>query len=127
MADNKIMFSINGTDYSNRVVGAEYEVQTNDEYNTWTDANGHEHRSAYRQRISGKFKMLFLSIEEYEAFIETLELNKKADLTYEIEIYDNKKCSTQEITAFIDFTPTRYRAPNWDDMMEQIEVTIKEA
>lgn len=126
MADNKTMFSINGTDYSNRVVGADYEVQTNDEYNTWIDGNGREHRSAYRPRISGKFKMLFLSIEEYEAFIETLELNKKADLSYEIEIYDNKKCSTQEITAFIDFTPTRYRAPNWADMMEQIEVTIKE-
>ena len=126
MAEN-IMFSVNGHDYSHRVVGSGYEVQKTDEYNLWTDANGHEHRSAYRQRISGKFKMLFLSIEEYEAFIETLELNKKADLTYEIEIYDNKKCSTQEITAFIDFTPTRYRAPNWDDMMEQIEVTIKEA
>jgi len=125
MAEN-IMFAINGTDYSHRVVGVGYEVQKNDEYNSWTDANGKEHHSAYRTRISGKFQMKFLSMDEYQTFISTLNLAKNSDLTYPIQVWDNKSGSSVSITAFIDFTPTRYRAPNWDDMMEQIEVTIRE-
>lgn len=123
---SNIMFAINGTDYSHRVVGVGYEVQKNDEYNSWTDANGKEHHSAYRTRISGKFQMKFLSIDEYQTFISTLNLAKNSDLTYPIQIWDNKSGSSVSITAFIDFTPSRYRAPNWDDMMEQIEVTIRE-
>ena len=123
---SNIMFAINGTDYSHRVVGVGYEVQKNDEYNSWTDANGKEHHSAYRTRISGKFQMKFLSMDEYQTFISTLNLAKNSDLTYPIQVWDNKSGSSVSITAFIDFTPTRYRAPNWDDMMEQIEVTIRE-
>lgn len=123
---SNIMFAINGTDYSHRVVGSGYEVQKNDEYNEWTDANGREHRSAYRTRVEGKFTMLFMSIDEYQTFLNTLALNKNADLTYPIQVFDNKANQTVSISAFIDFTPTRYRAPNWDDMVEQIEVTIRE-
>lgn len=123
---SNIMFAINGTDYSHRVVGVGYEVQKNDEYNSWTDANGKEHHSAYRTRISGKFQMKFLSMDEYQTFISTLNLAKNSDLTYPVQVWDNKSGSSVSIRAFIDFTPTRYRAPNWDDMMEQIEVTIRE-
>ena len=125
MAEN-IMFSVNGHDYSHRVVGSGYEVQKTDEYNLWTDANGHEHRSAYRTRVTGKFRMLFKTMDEYEGFISILDLNKNEDLTYPIKVWDNHSNTEMEITAFIEFTPTRYRAPNWDDMMEQIEVTIRE-
>lgn len=126
MADTKIMFAINGTDYSHRVVGTGYAVQKNDEYNVWTDANGKEHRSAYRTRIEGKFTMLFLDVSEYNTFEGVLLLNKNADLTYPITVYDNKTATSVNITAFIDFTPSRYRMPNWTDNMEQIEVTIRE-
>ena len=125
MSEN-IMFSINGTDYSHRVVGSGYQVQKNDEYNTWTDANGKEHHSAYRTRVEGKFNMKFLSATEFDTFMGVLALAKNNDLTYPVQVWDNKSGQTVSITAFIDFTPSRYRAPNWDDMMEQIEVTIRE-
>ena len=126
MADTKIMFSINGTDYSHRVVGSAYEVQKKDEYNLWTDANGKEHRSAYRTRIEGKFKMQFLSVAEYNTFENILTLNRRADLTYPIRVYDNKTAQEVDIIAFIDFETSRFRMPNWADNMEQIEVTIRE-
>ena len=126
MADHKIMFSINGTDYSHRVVGSGYEVQTNDEYNSWRDANGKDHDSIYRTRVEGKFNMKFLNMDEFDAFIDVLALAKNNDRTYPVQVWDNKTHHTVSITAFIDFTPSRYRAPNWDDMMEQIEVTIRE-
>lgn len=123
---SNIMFSINGTDYSHRVVGSGYQVQKNDEYNTWRDANGKDHDSIYRTRVEGKFNMKFLNITEYNTFLDVLALAKNNDRTYPVQVYDNKTHQTVSITAFIDFTPSRYRAPNWDDMMEQIEVTIRE-
>ena len=73
----KVMFKINTTDYSTRVVGSGYEVQSNDEFETWTDANGKEHRSAYRTRISGKFSMLFKDMTEFTTFQSIMDANKK--------------------------------------------------
>lgn len=126
MADGKIMFAVNGTNYSHRVVGSGYQVQKNDEYNSWTDANGKQHDSVYRTRVEGKFNMLFLNITEFNAFMDVLALAKNNDRTYSVQIYDNKSHQTVSITAFIDFTLSRYRMPNWTDNMEQIEVTIRE-
>ena len=98
----KIMFKINNTDYSTRVVGTGYEVQSNDEYETWTDANGKEHRSAYRTRITGKFKMKFLNLNEFTAFQAVMDANKNTDLTYPVTVYDNKTGIETSIRAFID-------------------------
>ena len=122
----KIMFKINNTDYSSRVVGSGYEVQSNDEYETWTDANGKEHRSAYRVRISGKFSMMFLNMDEFTAFQAVMDTNKNADLTYPVTVYDNKTGIETSILAFIDYSLTQYRGPAFDDRMEQVEVSIRE-
>lgn len=122
----KVMFKINTTDYSTRVVGAGYEVQSDDEYETWTDANGKEHRSAYRTRISGKFSMLFPTMAEFTAFQAVMDTNKNADLTYPVTVYDNKTGIETSILAFINYTLTQYRGPAFDDRMEQVEVSIRE-
>lgn len=122
----KIMFKINNTDYSTRVVGTGYEVQSNDEYETWTDANGKEHRSAYRTRITGKFKMKFLSLNEFTAFQAVMDANKNTDLTYPVTVYDNKTGIETSIRAFIDYSLSQYRGPAFDDRMEQVELSIRE-
>ena len=120
------MFKINNTDYSTRVVGTGYEVQSNDEYETWTDANGKEHRSAYRTRITGKFKMKFLNLNEFTAFQAVMDANKNTDLTYPVTVYDNKTGIETSIRAFIDYSLSQYRGPAFDDRMEQVEVSIRE-
>ena len=122
----KVMFKINATDYSHRVVGSGYEVQSNDEYETWTDANGKEHRSAYRTRISGKFSMKFKDMAEFTTFATLLAAQKHTDLTYPVTVYDNKTGTETTINAFLDYTLSQYRGPGFDDRMEQIEITIKE-
>ena len=122
----KVMFKINTTDYSHRVVGSGYEVQSNDEYETWTDANGKEHRSAYRTRISGKFSMLFKDMAEFTTFATLLAAQKRTDLTYPVTVYDNKTGTETTINAFLDYILSQYRGPGFDDRMEQIEITIKE-
>lgn len=122
----KIMFKIGLTDYSNHVVGENYSVQSNDEFETWTDANGKEHRSAYRQRISGTFELYFTDEAEYLTFQSVLETNKRADLTYPITIYDSRTGNEEDIFAFVNYNTTLYRNPAFVDRVEQIKVTIKE-
>lgn len=123
---NKIMFKVNSTDYSNRVVGAAYAVQSNEEYELWTDANGKEHRSAYRSRITGKFTMYFPTMSDFTSFQTTMNTNKNADLTYPISVFDNKSGTTKSIRAFVEYQLVQYRGPAFDDRMEQVEVSIRE-
>ena len=122
----KTMFKIGLTDYSNHVVGENYSVQSNDEFETWTDANGKEHRSAYRQRISGTFELYFTNEAEYLTFQSVLEANKRTDLTYPITIYDSRTGNEEDIFAFVTYNITLYRNPAFVDRVEQIKVTIKE-
>lgn len=120
------MFMIDTTDYSHRVVAENYKISSKPEYELWTDANGREHRSRYRSRVSGTLEMKFLSINEYQAFITLLESKQASDLTYSITVWDNRAEQEVAITAFIDFDVSRYRDPAWADMVERIEITIRE-
>lgn len=120
------MFMIDTTDYSHRVVGENYKISSKPEYELWTDANGREHRSRYRYRVSGTLEMKFLTINEYQDFVTLLESKQANDLTYPMTVYDNVKEQEVEITGFIDYDPTRYRAPAWEDMIERLEITIRE-
>lgn len=120
------MFMIDTTDYSHRVVAENYKISSKPEYELWTDANGREHRSRYRYRVSGTLEMKFLSINEYQDFVTLLESKQASDLTYPMTVYDNVKEQEVEIVGFIDYDPTRYRDPAWADMVERIEITIRE-
>lgn len=122
----KIMFKINNTDYSTRVIGENYKVQSNDEYETWTDANGLEHRSAYRTRISGTFDMYFTNETDYLSFQTVLNTNKQSDLTYPITIYDARTGTEENINSFIDYTVDLYRNPAFTDRIQNLTIKIKE-
>lgn len=122
----KIMFKVGLTDCSSHVVGENYEVQSNDEYETWTDANGKEHRSAYRTRISGTFEMFFPTMAEYTTFATLLSTSKQSDLTYSVTIYDNKTGIETDTHVFLDYSLVQYRGPAFDDRMERVKITVKE-
>lgn len=122
----KIMFKVGLTDCSRYVVGENYEVQSNDEYETWTDANGKEHRSAYRTRISGEFEMFFPTMADYTAFATLLSTSKKSDLTYAVTIYDNKTGIETDTDVFLDYNLVQYRGPAFNDRMERVKITVKE-
>lgn len=123
---NNIMFKAGEVDYSNRVVAENYKISSKPEYESWTDANGKEHRSKYRTRVGGTLEMKFLSISEYQTFIGVLNNLVSPSLTHSIQVWDNRKEQTVSIQAFIDFEPTRYKDPGNRDMVERIEITIRE-
>lgn len=121
-----IMFQVGIHDYSHRVCAENYNIGSYPEYELWTDANGKEHRSKYRTRIKGTLDMRFLTINEYQDFVTILENAVQSDLTYSITVYDNITEQEQEITAFIDYEPIRYRGADWGDMIERLTLNIRE-
>lgn len=129
MADTKIMFKVGAVDYSNKVIDG-YAVQSNPEYTAWNDANGREHRSVIRERVSGSFTLFFKTISDYDSFCLNLRNTMKNDTSNPCVVWDNYK--NQEVTSdfFISHTPSRSRGDGagdeWGDMMGKVKVTIKE-
>jgi hypothetical protein len=123
---SNVMFMVGSVDMTDNVVAQDYNIASYPEYQLWTDANGREHRSKYRDRISGTLDLYFFSIDEYDAFLTTLALYRQSDQTYSITVYDNNAAAEETITAFIDYTPTRYRGADLADQIAQLRVTIRE-
>lgn len=129
MADTKIMFKVGSVDYSDKVIDG-YAVQSDSEYTAWNDANGREHRSVIRERVSGNFTLFFKTISDYDSFCLNLRNTMKNDMSNPCVVWDNYK--NQETTAdfFVSLTPSRSRGDGsgdtWGDMIGKVKVTIKE-
>lgn len=122
-----IMFKIGDIDYSNRVLSGSYAMQSNDVYDTWTDANLKEHRSSYRTKVSGSLDMLFKTIEEYQAFLDNLKNLKTNSLTYPITALDNLSNEEISFDGYLSFSPKRRRNDLWQDMVDVVTITITES
>lgn len=128
-----IMFKVGNTDYSANVIDNNngYKVQKNPIYTEWTDANGRDHRSVYRYRTEGTFTMLFKTMEDYDAFCQTLEANVQNDSSYPLAVFDNNSGTQVTSHFYLSYTPIRHRSndrdgDDWVDYMAAISVTIKE-
>lgn len=122
----EIMFKVGNTDYSQNVIAENYSVKSHDLYDSWTDANGREHRSVYRTQVSGSFNMYFPNIEDYNTFCSTLRANKNNDTSIRCTVFDNESDNTFTSDFFVDFNPTRYADNKWDDRVDTVKITIKE-
>lgn len=49
---------INDADYSDYIVASSYDVNSEDVYESWKDANFTEHRVTVAEKVKGKFKIL---------------------------------------------------------------------
>lgn len=121
-----IMFKIGDIDYSNRVIASNYNVNSEDVYTVWTDANKTEHRSLERVQVRGSFDVYFKTIEEYTAFTQHIESVKDDNLAVTLTICDNKTNTEKQINAFVDYTPTRRKNGINADIMDVMNVTITE-
>lgn len=121
-----IMFMVGSVDYTDNVIAQDYSIGTYPEYQMWTDANGKEHRSSYRNRVTGTLDLYFFNITEYNNFLSTLGLNRASDLTYPVTVFDNNTNAEVTIRAFIDYTPVRYRGADRSDQIAQLRLTIRE-
>lgn len=121
-----IMFKVNNTDYSSKVVAEEYAVRSVPQFKSWQDANGREHRSVYRDKISGSFTMYFPTITDFDNFCALLDSVQKNDTSYPCTVWVNNKNTNATSDFFIEFDAQRYRDLKWADQVGQIKVSIEE-
>ena len=123
-----IMFKVGTTDYSANVIDNSngYKVQRDPIYTEWTDANGRDHRSVYRTRVTGSFTLFFKTLENYESFCLDMAAHQNNDSSHTCTVYDNN--SNTEVTSdfFLTYTPVRHRTDMFTDYIAAISVTIKE-
>lgn len=126
MANTNIMFKVGNVDFSDKVIGENYQVQNDPQYKSWTDANGREHRSVYRWQVSGTFTMLFESIDLYQSFCTTLAGYMQNDTSYPCTVFDNKTDSEVTSDFFITYNASRKIDGMWNDAVGLVKITIKE-
>ena len=121
-----IMFKVNNTDMSANVIAKDYAVRNVPQYTAWTDANGREHRSVFRDQVSGTFSMYFPDISDFDDFCALLDANIANDTSYPCTVWVNNLNDNITSDFFIDFDASRYRDAKWVDMVGEIKISIKE-
>ena len=118
-----MLLTINSVDFTPYIISKTYEVNKQDTYESWTDANGILHRSIYRTHISGDFDMKFIDRTKYNAFLTALSA-VKTDGYYPVTVYVNNTLSTETINAFITIKPAMSaQYANYPEM-EQFSVEV---
>ena len=120
------MFKVGTVDYTSRIVSGSYQIQTNDLYEEWTDANGRSHRMKYTEKTSGSLDLVFKTLQEYEDFMSNLASVKADDLSVSLVVLDNISSTEKEIDAFIEFVPIRQVDGLFNDRVETVTFNIME-
>lgn len=98
---NIIFFQIGTTDLTPYVDIQNFDVNSEDIYESWTDGNFIEHREITRSRVIGKIKLGFSDTTDFTNFQTLLSNNRNVNGYYPIQIHVNNTNSTESINAFI--------------------------
>ena len=99
-------------DITRFIILGSWDVNEEDVYETWEDANRLAHRGVVRQKVKGSFDVKFYSIQDHEYFIDLLtnplSFNNDSSGTINCTVCINNKNKTKTIDAFIDFKLKNY-------------------
>lgn len=95
-------FKINTTDLTAYVDIQNHKVNSSPVYETWTDGNYIEHREIVRQKISGKTKLGFETMTDFNAFLALLSSEQNLNGYYPITVYVNNTNTEAVINAFLE-------------------------
>lgn len=118
-----MLLTINSVDFTPYIISKSYEVNKQDVYEGWTDANGIAHRSIYRTKISGTFTMKFIDRTKYSAFLTALSA-VKTDGYYAVTLYVNNTLSSETINAFVTIHPAMTAQYSNYPEFEQFQVEV---
>lgn len=121
------LLKINTTDVTGHIVQNTYQVNKVPVYKTYEDANGVTHRRHIRDKVQGKFKMVFKDVTEYATFKSLVDTNTSAtNYSVPVTAYDNISGNTYTINAFLDYTPTVMQSASFTEYLEAFEVKLEE-
>lgn len=120
-----MLFGIQHTDFTKYIVSPTYQVNKQDDYESWKDANGIKHRVVYRSRISGTFDMKFIDRTQYENFLMALETVKQ-DGYYTVLLYVNNTLQLEMADVFIEIDPAMTAQYSRVPEMNKFKVRVEE-
>lgn len=121
------LLKIGTTDLTGHVVQNTWQVNDLPVYKQYKDANEETHKRFLRNKVQGKFKMVFGNIEDYQAFKTLVESVQSAtNFTVPCTVYDNQSGQQKTINAFLDFTLTVKQTAGLTEYMEPFDVKIEE-
>ena len=121
------LLKVNTTDVTGNIVQNTYKVNRLPVYKEYEDANGVTHRRYIRDKIKGKFKMVFSDVTDYETFKALVDANTSAtNFSIPVTAYDNMTGNQYTVNAFLDYEPTIKQSVSLKEYYEVIDVTIEE-
>lgn len=96
------LFVIGTTDLTKWERTDEHQVNREDIYETWTDANWTDHRVIARTRISGTVTLSFARASDYASFLALMSSQRDAEGYYPIKVYCSNTGTTETLNAYLD-------------------------
>lgn len=121
------LFTLDGTDYTNNIINGTYDVNQNDVYEEWTDANHVIHQHTMRTRYEGQFTMRFRTLASYEAFVADMAAHKTSGNKYTVTVWANNTLTSKEVEAFMEWHTVPTQKENLVFDYGEFSVSLKEA
>jgi len=100
-----MLVKIGITDITKHILSESYDVNAEDIFKEWTDANKVTHRNIIRQKISGSFELKFNTQEEYSAFCELIRKSRTAQYLLPMTLYVINEDKEKEVNVFYKYEP----------------------
>lgn len=96
------LLKVNTTDVTGRIVQNTYMVNKLPVYKTYQDANGATHRRHIRDKLQGKFQMVFSDLSDYATFKALIDANTSAtNFSVPVTAYDNISGNVYTVDALL--------------------------
>ena len=100
-----MLVRIGTTDITKHIIAESYDVNEEDVYNEWTDANKVKHRDAIRQKIVGTFTLKFNTDKEYAYFVNLIKTSRTAARLLPMTVYVVNADENREVKMIYSFKP----------------------
>ena len=121
-----IFFQVGLTDLTPAVDVQHYDVNVNDVYTAWTDANWIEHRDKVRTRIEGRIILGYSNAASFAAAVTTIATALSANGYAACTVRTNNDGTTHSGDFFLEIQGTG----RWDELnsrqWQTLEIEIRE-
>lgn len=121
-----VLLNIGGTDLTSYIDKQNYDVNTADVFEEWTDANHIKHRHIIRTRLSGTISIGFKSSTDVSNFLTLLSNNVQSGGYYNASIFSNDDNTLHSAEIFIDGVSQIRRDAAENRIWQTYELTVEE-
>lgn len=124
---SEILATIGGTNITKYIIKDSYEINNEPVYEAWQDGNFREHRIYTRNKIIGKFDVIFFDTNNgaYQSFLSTLASATSNHLTT-MGLFVLNDSSFQALQAYVQITAKQHAETSDGCMVNKMTLSIEE-